>query len=228
MKQNILNYYFKNLKKNIKREKREKMAKNYDLYISYNWSEFNQVKIICDLLKESEFNIWFDDSETVNDLNEFEKNIHALQTSLVFIYFPSREYNKCIKNKIEYTTAFEQNMKMISLDLNAHPTTSTTNSNSLNSTQFKINNSMIKNYSKSNELNLIINFIKMECNLSYSFGYLIRKNNDIDWFKTYFSFKRRESRASSKGSLFYTYLNNNNNNRPLSRNKSMYITNKNI
>jgi hypothetical protein len=207
------------------------MAKNYDLYISYNWSQFNQVKIICDLLKESEFNIWFDESETVNnDLNEFEKNIHALQTSLVFIYFPSREYNKCTKNKIEYTTAFEQNMKMICLDLNT--TNGNTTNGTSNTTQFKINNSMIKNYSKSNELNLIINFIKMECNLSYySFGHLIRKNNsDIDWFKTYFSFKRRESRASSKGSLFYAYFNsnnnNNNNNRPLSRNKSMYITNK--
>ena len=86
---------------------------NYDLYLSYHISQKRKVQKIFNFFKNSNLNVWFG-----NENDNFDDNLHALQFSLAFIYFPCKEYQKCIKNRIEYSIANEQGIKIINLSNN--------------------------------------------------------------------------------------------------------------
>lgn len=92
----------------------------YDLYISYNPKQKEQVDYVCKLFKEANLNIWYDQEHinNTNDDNKFDSNLHALQSSYIFVCFLSKDYQKCIKNRIEYSIAKEQNKKVINIYLN--------------------------------------------------------------------------------------------------------------
>lgn len=90
-----------------KRAKRYK----YDLYISYHPAQRELVRTFCDQINKNEnIRIWCDESCS----SSF--NVRALQSSEMFICFPSKEYKKSIKNRIEYSIAIEQDMKIITVD----------------------------------------------------------------------------------------------------------------
>ena len=79
----------------------------------YHSSEKRKAQKIFNFFKNSNLNVWFG-----NENDNFDENLHALQFSLVFIYFPCKEYQKCIKNRIEYSIANEQGIKIINLSNN--------------------------------------------------------------------------------------------------------------
>jgi hypothetical protein len=89
----------------------------YDIYISYNSAQLDQgVSDICNYFKNwFNLNIWFDQDNEYNDsaVSDFD----ALQSSLIFICFPSKEYKKNIKNRLEYSIALKQEMRIIELRL---------------------------------------------------------------------------------------------------------------
>lgn len=92
---------------------------DYDLYISYNQKQKAQVNHICKLFKEADLKIWYDQEKAnnTNSDNIFNSNLHALQSSYIFICFLSKDYQKSIKNRIEYSIAVEQNKKIINIYL---------------------------------------------------------------------------------------------------------------
>ena len=69
-------------------------------------SFYNQVKT-------NSLNIWWD-HECKRSPDE---NVHALQSSSIFVCFPSKQYQKSLKNRIEYSIALEQEMKIITLNV---------------------------------------------------------------------------------------------------------------
>ena len=91
----------------------------YDLYISYNSAQLDQgVSDICDYLKKwFNLNIWFDEIFNNNNDETSVREFDALQSSLIFICFPSKEYKKNIKNRLEYSIALKQEMRIIELRL---------------------------------------------------------------------------------------------------------------
>ncbi len=92
----------------------------YDLYISYNSAQLDQgVSDICNYLKKwFNLNIWFDEIIFNNNNNETSvREFDALQSSLIFICFPSKEYKKSGKNQLEYSIALKQEMRIIELRL---------------------------------------------------------------------------------------------------------------
>ena len=92
--------------------------KNYfDIYISYHPAQRIQVEHICQQFKKFNLRIWYDKDLIADTENEFDENVHALQTSFLFVCFPSEEYKKNLKNRMELSIALEQEMKIISLNL---------------------------------------------------------------------------------------------------------------
>lgn len=88
-----------------------RIQSKYDCYISYHPAQRLQVEAFCIQVKNDNLKIWYDH----NHENDFNENVRALQSSAMFVCFPSKEYKKNIKNRIEYSIALEQNMKIISL-----------------------------------------------------------------------------------------------------------------
>ena len=104
---------------NLAQEKKFKMNSNYyDIYISYNSAQLEEgVTLICDYLRKwFKLNIWFDQDKHENNDSSYCE-FDALQSSLIFICFPSKEYKKSIKNRIEYSIALKQEMRIIELRL---------------------------------------------------------------------------------------------------------------
>ena len=89
--------------------KRSKKYK-YDVYISYHPAQRGLVENFCNQVKSDNLNIWYDEN------NSSTFNVRALQSSAMFICFPSKEYKKSMKNRIEYSIALEQDMKIITMD----------------------------------------------------------------------------------------------------------------
>ena len=78
-------------------------SNSYDLFISYNSAQLDQgVSDICNYLKKwFNLNIWFDEIIFNNNNNETSvREFDALQSSLIFICFPSKEYKKKLVLKI--------------------------------------------------------------------------------------------------------------------------------
>jgi hypothetical protein len=153
---------------------------SYDLYISYNPAQINQVKQICKLFEDNKFRIWFIKFEIFDSNNDFEifdeMNIYALESSCIFVCFPSNEYKKSLKNRIEYAMAIEQDMKIISLDLS--------NSNVMpNSVQIKLSHSLIGR-PNSNEFKMILDFIRLEIRMSETFKQSTKQPITL-WFRSF-------------------------------------------
>lgn len=147
---------------------------NYDLYLSYNVSQKRNVQEICKLFKNSKLKVWLAKEE-----DQFDDNLNALQSSLIFVCFPCKEYQKCIKNRIEYSIAKEQGMKIINFyfhDQYTHSKNGTTDSMNIHIERD------LSNYSI--ELQLIVKNLKKEADLiskTYKQSY---KNTVNTWFKT--------------------------------------------
>lgn len=97
----------------------ELKQQEYDLYISYNTAQKSQVEYMCQLFKNANLKIWFDKDPLNDDIssNKFDQNLHALHNSYLFVCFLSKEYQKSIKNRIEYSIALEQEMKIVNIYL---------------------------------------------------------------------------------------------------------------
>ena len=123
----------------------------YDVYISYNSAQLDQgITLICDYLKQKfKLNIWFKNNNNQEKENE-NSELDALQSSLIFVCFPSNEYKKSIKNRLEYTIALKQEMRIIELRL--------FNFKMPNTTQFKLCDQVYR--PNSNEFRKIIYSIK--------------------------------------------------------------------
>jgi hypothetical protein len=158
-----------------------KNSTRYDLYISYNSAQLNQVKQVCQYFEDYKLRIWLNNDETFDlnsniDLEQYNEIIYALESSCVFICFPSVEYKKCLKNRIEYAIAVEHDMKIIALDFD-------NNIQMANSTQIKISESLLNN-PKSKEFKLILDFIKLEVHMSEAFKQL-SKQPLVEWFRSF-------------------------------------------
>lgn len=129
---------------------------NYDLYISYHPTQKTQVEEICSLFKHSGLTFWFNKDTTRKN---FDEDLHALQQSYIFVCFPSKEYQKCIQNRIEYSIAAEQEMKIVNLNLGEM------NSQLNETAENRIKTSVNVKSMNSSELNLVIRAIKSEANL---------------------------------------------------------------
>ena len=72
-------------------------SNNYDLFISYNSAQLDKgVTEICNYLQNRfNLNIWFN-----KDQNNLTSELNALESSLIFLCFPSNEYKKSTKNKL--------------------------------------------------------------------------------------------------------------------------------
>lgn len=95
----------------MSKSKKVKRSNNYDLYISFHPAQKQLVEIFCNQIKDDNLKIWHDHESESEDLI-------ALKTSSLFVYVPSKEYKKCIRNMIEYSIALEQEMKIITLNAN--------------------------------------------------------------------------------------------------------------
>jgi hypothetical protein len=80
--------------------------KKYDLYISYHAAQLKEVEKVIKSFKNANLKMWHE-----HDL--FETDLEALQSSFMFVCFPSKEYKKNINNKIEYSIARQKEMKII-------------------------------------------------------------------------------------------------------------------
>jgi hypothetical protein len=92
-------------------------SNSYDLFISYNSAQLDKgVTEICNYL-QNRFNlsIWFNKDQ--NNLSSSISELNALESSLIFLCFPSNEYKKSTKNKLEYSIALKQEMRIIELRL---------------------------------------------------------------------------------------------------------------
>lgn len=82
---------------------------SYDLYISYHPAQLKLVENFYNQVKNDGLKIWWD--------HESDDSVRALQSSSIFVCFPSKQYQKSIKNRIEYSIALEQEMKIITLNV---------------------------------------------------------------------------------------------------------------
>ena len=98
-------------------------SNNYDLFISYNSAQLDKgVTEICNYLQNRfNLNIWFNkDQNNLSSSSSSSSSIselNALESSLIFLCFPSNEYKKSTKNKLEYSIALKQEMRIIELRL---------------------------------------------------------------------------------------------------------------
>jgi hypothetical protein len=96
-------------------------SNNYDLFISYNSAQLDKgVTEICNYLQNRfNLNIWFnkDQNNLSSSSSSSISELNALESSLIFLCFPSNEYKKSTKNKLEYSIALKQEMRIIELRL---------------------------------------------------------------------------------------------------------------
>ena len=161
-----------------------KNSTRYDLYISFNSAQLNQVKQVCEYFEDYKLRIWLNNDETFDlnsniDSEQYNEIIYALESSCIFICFPSVEYKKCLKNRIEYAIAVEHDMKIIALDFDNN----NNNIQMVNSTQIKMSESLLNN-PKSKEFKLILDFIKLEVHMSEAFKQL-SKQPLVEWFRSF-------------------------------------------
>ncbi len=136
-------------------------VKPFDLYISYNQAQRVQVEHICQQFKFFNLRIWYDQDNLSDDqANEFDENIQALQSSLIFVCFPSEEYKKNVKNRTELSIAIEQEMRIVCFNLEDY-TIPDKNRRKYNITQIKLTDQMI-NGSNLNEMSLLARALKDE------------------------------------------------------------------
>ena len=135
-------------------------VKPFDLYISYNPAQRVQVEHICQQFKFFNLRIWYDQDHMSggDQVNEFDENIQALQSSFIFVCFPSEEYEKNLKNRAEFSTAIEQEMRIMCFNLENYMLTT---KDRHNITQMKLNDQMI-NGSNLNEMSLLARSLKNE------------------------------------------------------------------
>ena len=137
-----------------------KKFKYFDIYISYHPAQRIPVEHICQQFKQFNLRVWYDkDSLHEETENEFDENIQALQSSFLFICFPSDEYQKKLKNRIEFSIAAEQEMRMISLNLDGFPASF----NSSTVSQIKLTEQIIEP-EQEKELSSLIKYLKNEVN----------------------------------------------------------------
>jgi len=85
----------------------------YDVYVSYHIDQKSQVENICNLFKDSGLRLWINN----DSLKNFDQDLHALQQSCIFVCFLSKQYQKSIQNRIEYSIATEQRMRQFNFCL---------------------------------------------------------------------------------------------------------------
>jgi hypothetical protein len=146
----------------------------FDLYISYNSAQLIQVEHVCQMFKQANMRIWYDQDGLIEETeNKFDESIQALQSSFIFLCFPSKEYKKCLKNRIEYSIALEQEMKIICVNLEDIKMPNTVEIN-LNETQLNSKES----------IKIIINYLKLEIeNISKTFKQSFKKPVQV-WYES--------------------------------------------
>lgn len=150
--------------------------KLFDLYISYNPKQKEQVKQICSIFKNYNLKIWYDQDQSQPHVNEekFDKNLNALQSSYIFVCFLSRDYQKCIKNRIEFSIAHEQNMKIMNFYFEDYMRALKPLTNKVNSIDF------ILSSMNTNSLNLLAKAIKNEIEKNSKGIQIKQKENEIE------------------------------------------------
>lgn len=136
----------------------------YDLYISYHSAQKTKVDYCCKLFRNANLKL-FCDKDLNNLPNKFEQNLTKLQSSFIFVCFLSKEYQKCIKNRIEFSVAVEQNVKIIKFYFDDHLHIETgsqkqnlvdINLNTLNVHSFNLLAKAIKNEIEQNYCSLLV------------------------------------------------------------------------
>jgi hypothetical protein len=66
-----------------------KNSTRYDLYISYNSAQLNQVKQVCQYFEDYKLRIWLNNDETFDlnsniDLEQYNEIIYALESKINF------------------------------------------------------------------------------------------------------------------------------------------------
>jgi len=113
--------------------------------------------------------------------------------------FPSNDYKKSIKNRLEFTLACEQDMKIISINLDQKlQMLSPPIHTNVIITQVNLSDSTVTRVNDSREFKMILNFIKTEIHMSEAFKKPHKQTNS-EWFKCFDDIKLR------KGSLFNNF-----------------------
>ena len=155
---------------------KQSQRKLFDLYISYNPKQKAQADLICNIFKNANLKIWYDRDRGAKNSKEgnFDHNLHALQSSYIFVCFLSRDYQKCIKNRIEFSIASEQKMKIMNFYFDDFNRSHQTVVNKLNSIDINLKSMNI------NGLNLLAKAIKNEIEKNFK-GILIKqKEHEIE------------------------------------------------
>lgn len=118
------------------------------------------------------------DKDVSKSMNAFNQNISALKSSLIFVCFLSKDYQTCINNRIEYSIALEENMKIINFYFNKYEYVNR-RTNSLN-----VNLNLIS----SRGLHLLVKGMKNEIDQNNS--YLIVKKQQDEFQDLIKNFKR--------------------------------------
>lgn len=168
-------------------------AKTFDLYISYNQAQRVQVEHICQQFKFYYLRIWYDQDCLTSDLtNQFDECIQAIQSSFIFVCFPSEEYEKNLKNRTELSIAIEQGMRIISFNLEENYSIHVENKKKLNITQMKLNDQMI-NGSNLKEMSLLVKSLKEQVlQISQNFRNSYHKTIAAWYESVGISFKRED------------------------------------
>ena len=162
-------------------------VKKYDAYISYHQAQIKQVEKVIKSFRNVNLKMWHD-----HDL--FETDLEALQASNMFICFPSKEYKKCINNKIEYSIAKQREMKIISFNIDEQPQ----QPHQQQQQQTNENNNFISiNFNRLNqkELGIFAKGIRKEID-QFSSRLLIRKKQD-EMEKIFKNFKKTYEKTIS-------------------------------
>jgi hypothetical protein len=90
---------------------------SYDVFVSYHKYQQFQVDRVCKELKKFNLRIWYDQDLMEDRYNDFDESLNALQNSMLFVCFTSKNYIKNIKCRTEFSIAVEQEISIINLKL---------------------------------------------------------------------------------------------------------------
>lgn len=101
----------------ILKKKARVRPKYYDLFISYHPAQLFEVERVCRILRSHSLRVWFDQECMHDRLNSFDESYEAMQNSFVFVCFSSKNYDKSVRCRTEFSIAVEQKMDIVDLRL---------------------------------------------------------------------------------------------------------------
>ena len=87
----------------------------YDIYISYHPAQSTQAQRFSRKLFKASIKSWINGNINSYNSRLFDQSLDAIQSSLIFVCILSKEYIKNTMCRVEFSTAVEQKLTIISL-----------------------------------------------------------------------------------------------------------------